>query len=86
MLLIFISLFLSLSLSLYLSIYLSIYLYNNNTGFDLGYNTPIMKFSTLSIPLLGPCNSLGIDGVHWAHIRKVDTRGRSELRLYKLIK
>ena len=30
---------------------------NNNTGFDLGLNTPIMKFSTLSIPLLGPCNS-----------------------------
>ena len=27
---------------------------NNNTGFDLGLNTPIMKFSTLSIPLLGP--------------------------------
>ena len=23
----------------------------NNTGFDLGLNTPIMKFSTLSIPM-----------------------------------
>ena len=48
---------------------------NNNTGFYLGLNTPIMKFTTLSIPLLGPCISLGTDGVHWAHIRKHQFHG-----------